>query len=300
MHGVVVARGGKLVLERYFEGDDRARGRALGRISFTPDTLHDLRSVSKSIVGLLYGIALDRGKVPPPEAPLLPSFPTYADLAADPGRAKWTVHHVLSMAMGTDWDELGIPYTDPTNSETAMDMAADRYRYVLGRPLVFEPGTRWVYNGGATALLGRLIADGTGKGLHDFAREALFEPLGLGPTEWLADAKGEPFAASGLRMRPRDLARLGQLMLQGGEFMGRRVVSADWLKRCTTPYVSVDEGRRYGYQWYLGDLAFAVPGAPRWNRNRLEPFWGAYGNGRPAALGDPRTRPCGRGRRRQL
>jgi len=118
VHGVLIARGGKLVLERYFDGSDWARGRPLGNVSFGPDTLHDLRSVSKSIVGLLYGIALAHGKVPPPEAPLLASFPAYGDLAADRARAHWTVHHVLTMTMGTDWDELGVPYTDPTNSES--------------------------------------------------------------------------------------------------------------------------------------------------------------------------------------
>ncbi|MDB5489975.1 MAG: putative Beta-lactamase [Reyranella sp.] len=279
VHAVLVARHGKLLLERYFEGTDDARGRPLGTVAFGPDTLHDLRSVSKSIVGVLYGMALAQGKVPPPEAPLLRSFPDYADLAADPGRAKWTVHHVLTMTMGTDWDELGVPYTDPTNSEIAMDRAADRYRYVLERPLVFEPGTRWVYNGGATALLGRMIAQGTGKSLHDFAREALFDPLGLGASEWPGDAKGDAFAASGLRLRPRDLLRIGQLVLQGGEIDGRRIVPKEWIARATTQYVSSDEFRRYGYQWYMGDIAFSVPTAPRWNRNRLELYQGAIGNG---------------------
>jgi CubicO group peptidase (beta-lactamase class C family) len=279
VHGVVVMRGGKLVLERYFEGEDMARGRRLGRVAFGPETLHDLRSVSKSIVGLLYGIAMQAGKVPPPEAPLLAWFPHCGDLAVDPARARWRVEHVLTMTMGTDWDELGVPYTDPTNNEIAMDRAPDRCRYVLERPVVMEPGRRWIYNGGATALLGHMIAQGTGQGLHDFARGALFDPLGLGPSEWLADQRGEPFAASGLRLRPRDLARIGRLLLDGGAAGGRQIVAKDWLARCLTPAVSCDEVRRYGYQWYLGDIGFTVPTAPRWNRSRLERFWGAYGNG---------------------
>lgn len=279
VHGVLVARGGNMVLERYFDGVDWVRGRSLGTVAFGPETLHDLRSVSKSIVGLLYGIALDQGKVPPPGAPLLDAFPDHADLAADPARAKWTVHHALSMTMGTDWDELGVPYTDPTNSEIEMDRAPDRYRYVLGRPVVFEPGRRWVYSGGATALLGRMIAQGTGRSLHAFARETLFDPLGIGPSEWLADANGNEFAASGLRLLPRDLLRIGQLVLRQGESGGRRIVSGEWIARATTPYVSCDEVRRYGYQWYMGEMAFTVPAGPRWNRNRLEHFQGAYGNG---------------------
>ncbi|MFI5002664.1 MAG: serine hydrolase domain-containing protein [Reyranellales bacterium] len=279
IHGVVILREGRLVLERYYKGADASRGRSLGQVAFGPDTLHDLRSVSKSIVGLLYGIALSRGKVPPPEANLLASFPQYADLAADPVRARWTIHNALTMTLGTEWEELAIPYTDPANSEIAMDAAPDRYRYVLGRPLVFHPGTRWTYCGGATALLGKLIADGTGKSLHDFAREVLFEPLGLGPSEWLKDAKGIEFAASGLRLRPRDLARIGQLVMEGGEARGRPIVAKEWLTLATSEFAVCDESRRYGYQWYSGYFAFTVPASPLWHRNRLERFWGCYGNG---------------------
>jgi len=132
LHGVVIVRQRRLVLERYFEGDDNARGQPLGKIAFKPNTLHDLRSASKSIVGLLYGIALADGKVPSPEAPLLASFPEYTDLAADPARQRWTIYNALTMTLGTDWDEQSVPYSDPTNSETAMDMAPDRHRFVLG------------------------------------------------------------------------------------------------------------------------------------------------------------------------
>jgi CubicO group peptidase (beta-lactamase class C family) len=277
LHGVVVVRDGRLVLERYFEAEDNARGRDLGKVVFKPDTLHDMRSVSKSVVGLLYGIALAQGKVPAPEAPLYPSFPEYADLAAASGRDRLTLHHVLTMTMGTDWDESSIPYSNPANSEIAMDLAPDRYRYILGRRVVMEPGKRWTYCGGATALLARLIAKGTGKPLHTFAREALFDPLDMGPTEWLADAKGDPFAASGLRMAPRDLARIGMMMANGGMAGDRRVVPAQWLERCTAQIVAVDEVRRYGYQWYVGNIAFGTPLG--WAPRHLEPWWGAFGEG---------------------
>ena len=279
LHGLVIVRKRRLVLERYFEGDDNARGRPLGKVAFKADTLHDLRSVSKSIVGLLYGIALADRKVPPPDAPLFGSFPEYTDLSTDPARNRWTIHNVLTMTMGTDWDELSVPYSDPTNSEIAMDMAPDRYRFVLGGPVVMEPGKRWNYNGGATALLARIIAKGTSKPLHAFAREALFDPLGIGPTEWFTDRGGEAIAASGLRMTPRDLARIGLMMLRAGMWSERRVVPAQWIERSTSPMVDVDEISRYGYQWYLGKFAFAVSTGPRWNRSRLEHFWSAIGNG---------------------
>lgn len=278
VHGLVVLQNEKLVIERYFEGQDRARGIGdIGRIKFTADTLHDLRSCSKSIVALLYGIALQQGKVPAPEAPLLSMFPEYADLAARDGHTRLTIHHALSMTMGTDWDESSLPYGNPRNSETAMDNASDRYRYILERPIIEAPGTRWTYCGGATALLARLIAKGSGQSLHQFARENLFEPLGMGPTEWASGPDGEPFAASGARMSVRDLARIGLMLLRGGKAEDRQIVPAEWIARCTTPIVSADELRRFGYQWFVLDVAFGTPKG--WAVGRLERMWMAQGEG---------------------
>ena len=114
-----------------------------------------------------------------------------------------------------------------------MEMAPDRYRFMLERRVVMEPGKRWTYSGGATALLGRIIADGTGKPLPDFAREVLFDPLGIGPDGMVCrHATACHSAASGLRMTPRDLARIGHLMLGGGVWQGRRIVPAAWLEKC--------------------------------------------------------------------
>src|SRR5215471_17132577 len=186
LHTLLVSRGGKLLFEHYGRGDDESWGKPLGTIAFGPTVLHDLRSVSKSIVGMLYGIALADGKVPEPQAKLYDQFPEYADLARQPGRERITLAHVLSMSLGTEWDELTLPYGDPRNSEVAMELSPDRYRYVLARPLVGDPGVKWTYNGGCTALLGRLITKGTGDTLPDYARRVLFDPLDLdrpnGPT----------------------------------------------------------------------------------------------------------------------
>jgi CubicO group peptidase (beta-lactamase class C family) len=158
------------------------------------------------------------------------------------------------MTMGTEWDEITFPYSDPRNSEIKMEAAPDRYRYILSLPIVGEPGVKWTYCGGATALLGRLIAKGTGEKLTDYARRVLFDPLGLGPVEWSTDGKGEPRAASGGRMRPTDLLRVGQMVLANGAWQGRQVVPAEWLKRSTTPAVTIEGTRRYGWHWYLSEL----------------------------------------------
>ena len=254
LHALLVARGKELLLEHYEAGEDEIWGTPLGRVVFGPTVLHDLRSVSKSVVGLLYGIALAEGKVPPPEAGLYAEFPQYADLAAQPGRDRLTIAHVLSMTLGLEWDELSIPYSDPRNSEIQMVAAPDRFRYILGLPIVGDPGVKWTYCGGATALLGRLIARGTGEKLLDYARRVLFEPMGFGPTAWSLDRTGEPQTASGLRLLPRDLVKVGQLVLAGGAWNGRQLVPAEWMKRITTQSVPIEGRGGYGYHWYLGSM----------------------------------------------
>jgi len=123
----------------------------------SPDTEHDLRSVTKSIVGLLYAIARDKGIVPDPSASLYAQFPEYEDLTRDSARQKIKIEHALTMTMGTAWDE-NLPYTDPKNSEIAMENAPDRYRFVLEQAITGEPGVQWNYSGGATAIVGKLIA----------------------------------------------------------------------------------------------------------------------------------------------
>jgi CubicO group peptidase (beta-lactamase class C family) len=231
----------------------------LSAITFGPTVLHDLRSVTKSIVGMLYGIALANGNVPEPQAKLYDQFSEYADLANQPGRERITVAHVLSMTLGTQWDELTFPYGDPRNSEIAMERSPDRYRYVLDRPIVSEPGITWTYNGGATALLGRLITKGTGKKLPDYARHALFDPLGLGPTEWSNGLQYEAAAASGLRMRAPDLLRIGQMVLTGGAWQGKQIVPQAWLQQSTSPAVTIEGNYRYGWHWYLGEVSIGAP-----------------------------------------
>ncbi len=227
LHALTVPRGGRLVFEHYGVGVDESWGRPLGTVTFDRTVLHDLRSVSKGVVSWLYGIALAQGKVPAPETTLASLFPKYADLWQQPGRDKLTVGHVLTMTLGMDWDELTVPYGDLRNSENAMEAAPDRIRYVLERPIIRPPGETWSYNGGATTLLGRLIAQGTGETLHAFARRVLFDPMDFGPSEWAKSTDGYEIAASGLRLLPRDMSKIGQLVLTGGGvWNGKQVVPA--------------------------------------------------------------------------
>jgi CubicO group peptidase (beta-lactamase class C family) len=272
LHSVVVTRHGQLAFERYYSGDDYSWATPLGEVAHGPNTLHDLRSVTKSVVSLLYGIALARGQVAPPDAPLLQQFPQYPDLAVDPARSKITIAHALTMSMGTAWDE-SLPYTDPANSEIAMEHAPDRLRFVLDRPLMQEPGAGWIYSGGASALIGAMIAQGTGQPLDVFAREALLSPLGIEHFEWARGSDGVLSAASGLRLSARDLARIGHLLLAGGEIGGKQIVPEEWLTQSTRVHLPTTDGLGYGYQWWLGT-------APVRELNWQEQPWiGGFGNG---------------------
>jgi len=250
LHGVVIVRGGKLVLERYYRGEDEIMGNPQGPVSFDPNALHDVRSVTKSVVSLLYGIARGDGIVPPLDAALVAQFPEYEDLAADPQRQRITIGNTLTMQVGLEWDER-ISYLDPRNSEHAMELAEDRYRFILERPIVAAPGGQWVYNGGTTAILGRLIEKGSGQTLRDFAEQRLFQPLDITAHQWIRGRDGAYIAASGLRLRPRDLARIGQMVLNGGRWEGQQIVPEDWLTKSYEEHVIVNERISYGFQWWL-------------------------------------------------
>ncbi len=271
-HAVAVARNGRLVLDRYFTGGDDAWGQHLGIVAFRPDTLHDLRSVTKSIVGLLYGIALADGQVPPLDAPIYASFPEYADLANDPARRAITIGHALGMSMGLQWDEMSLPYTDPRNSEIAMELAADRYRFVLEQPVVEPPGERWIYSGGAVALIGAVLARGTGKSLADYASERLFGPLGITDFGWATGRDGVLSAASGLRLGTHGLLRIGAMLADNGRWQDRQVVPRDWLAASWQPLLPSFDGIMYGRLWYVGSAHVPAFDAP-------QSFVAGFGNG---------------------
>ena len=138
------------------------------------------------------------------------------------------------MSLGLEWRE-DLPCNSPANAEIAMELAPDRYRYILERPILEPPGARWTYCGGATALLGGLIAGGTGRSAPQYGQAVLFAPLGIGSFEWMTGADAVASAASGLRLTPRDLARIGELVLAEGTWDGQQNVPADWIRTMLQP-----------------------------------------------------------------
>src|SRR5215475_4593300 len=126
VHAVLVVRHGKLVFEQYFTGADEHLGKAVGQVKFGPDTLHDERSITKSITGLILGVAIDRGWIKSVNEPIMSFFPQYADLHSAE-RDRITLRDLLTMSSGLEWHEFGVPYTSKANSEIAMDTASDPY-----------------------------------------------------------------------------------------------------------------------------------------------------------------------------
>jgi CubicO group peptidase (beta-lactamase class C family) len=254
VHAVVIVRHGKLVFEQYFSGYDDPWGVPEGQFDFDAATRHDMRSISKSVTSLLLGIAIDRKLIAGVDEPVVKFFPDYAALKA-PGWDSITLRHLLTMSSGVTWDE-NLPWTDPRNDEPHLGQEPDPIRYVLAKPIAAPPGTVWNYNGGGTDLLGSIIERVSGKPFAAFAREALFQPLGIADWEWRTYENGRVAPAAGLRLRPRDAAKIGQLVLDRGKWSGRQIVPAEWIVQSTAPRLQAIGYFGglffYGYQWWLG------------------------------------------------
>ncbi|QYM78361.1 beta-lactamase family protein [Horticoccus luteus] len=268
LHAVIVERHGRLVAEGYRTGRDKPQFTFLSRIvAFGPAVRHDTRSVGKSVIALLVGIAQAQGKLGPAGSAVLDFYPELADLAT-PALRKITVADLLTMGSGLAWRESGAGF--PTD-EDRLAWKKSQIRFVLGRPTVAEPSRRFNYNSGGTVVLADILERATHMPWTEFARTALFEPLGISDVEWVTDLRSRPMANSGLRLRPRDMAKLGRLVLNRGKWKERQVVPAAWIDEMLRPRLATGvEDTRYGYQWWTGSV--------NWQGRSL-PWHAAWGNG---------------------
>ncbi len=254
VHAVLIERAGRLIYEEYFEGFDERWGQPLGRVTMTAETLHDLRSVTKSVVSALAGIALGAKQLESLDQPVVQWFPEYAELnTAD--RRRVTLGHVLGMTSGLTWNE-EIPYNDPRNDEIRMTRDAQPLRYALSRDFAHDPGSEFNYNGGLTHVMAAVLERATKTSIEDYSRTRLFEPLGITKVEWIGDLAGMPAAASGLRLRARDVAKFGSLYLHAGQWNGTQVIPADWIQLSTRrhfrfrPRTDPDAAGQFGYSYF--------------------------------------------------
>lgn len=249
IHSLLISRNNKLVYEHYWPGEDEHWGNPIGKTPHNIDSLHDIRSISKSIVSACIGIAIQQGKIKNVDQKVFSFFPAYA--AQDTGlKSALTIKHLLTMSSGLVWNE-DVPYDNPDNSEIKMILSPDPVGYVLSQPMEAPAGKVWKYNGGTTQLLAAILERTTGQPVDQFARDHLFKPLGITVFEWLKyPGTNMPAAASGLRLRSRDLLKFGLLYSNNGTWKGRQVVPAQWVKDSFQSHVS-RSGGAYGYQFWI-------------------------------------------------
>ncbi len=251
IHSLLISRHNRLVYEHYWPGEDQRWGNPTGVIPHDRDSLHDIRSISKSIVSACVGIAIQQGKIKSVDQKVFSFFPAFS--AQDTGmKSALTIRHLLTMSSGLVWNE-DVPYDNPENSEIKMIQSSDPVAYVLSQPMEAPPGQVWKYNGGTTQLLAAIIERTTGKPIDEFAREYLFKPLGITTFTWFRYPGADiPAAASGLRLRSRDLLKFGLLYSNKGVWKGKQIVPAQWVKESFQPQVK-RSGGAYGYQFWIWD-----------------------------------------------
>ena len=236
LHSVLILKSGALVLEEYF-------------YEYDAETLHPLRSATKSFVSALAGIAIDKGLLPGVKDPVLPHFKDeYADIAnLSESKRAITLEHLLTNSSGLDCDDR--TRKSPGNEER-MGLTPDWVKHILDLPMVDEPGKVTRYCSGGVITTGRIVEKAAGVELEAFARQHLFEPLGIRRFHWsFAPDRSSTETFCQLSLRPRDMAKFGLLFQRGGEWGGRQVVPKAWVETSTATHV-VLENTDYGYLWW--------------------------------------------------
>ncbi|HEY2820731.1 MAG TPA: serine hydrolase [Candidatus Acidoferrum sp.] len=213
--------------------------------------MHTMQSVSKTVTSITFGVAMQQGKFKiPPDSQILRYFDGYNIANLDDRKRRMTLRNLLTMQAGLEWHE-DLAYDDPKNSADVMEATHDWVRYVIDQPMTEDPGTKFLYNSGATELLAHIFKKVTGENVDQYAAQHLFKPLGI-QYFWKHSPTGLPDTEGGLYLAPRDLARLGQLFIQKGMWEGKQLVAPRWIHESITPGADVgDGGWKYGFQWWL-------------------------------------------------
>ncbi|MEO6527622.1 MAG: serine hydrolase [Gemmatimonadaceae bacterium] len=245
LHSLLIVRHGRLVAEHYWAGFHSGVG-------------HDLRSATKSLTSLLTGIAIDRGALRGVSEPVFPllavQYPVVG--ALDPRKGDVTVEHLLHMQSGLACDDW---FSGSPGNERNMYPTRDWVRFFLDLPLIRPPGESTLYCTAGVVTLGRVVAEATNQPIPDFSRDALFAPLGIAQFRWSMFDDGRQTDTGGhIYLRPRDMAKIGQLVLQRGQWKGRQIVSASWIDRSTTEHVLLPGFQPYGYLWWIHTIAYGT------------------------------------------
>jgi CubicO group peptidase (beta-lactamase class C family) len=236
---LIVSRDGEIVAEEF-----------TNYMSYGQDSVKNLMSVTKSFTGVLVGLAIDKGYIASINDPInkyLTGIVTFPDAV----KANITIEQLLKMSFGHSWNG-----TSPNSLYDTWAATPDHLQYIIDLPLVAQPGTVFNYSDGASHLLSVIITQATGQNTLDFAKENLFDPLGITTFRWTKDDKGYPNGASNLQLKPRDMIKFGSLILNHGMYNGIQIVPEGWIETMTTSKISTNNnipyGSDYGYQIWIG------------------------------------------------
>lgn len=239
MRSMLVFRRGRLIFERYYDGSHAG-------------TLHDLRSATKSFVGLLIGIALGRGELAGLDLRLTEGLAAHVPQRPSPGLEQLTLRHLLTMTSGFRWitgKKLGEPLV------RQMQRSRRWAAFALGLPVDPEQIGKFQYRSSDSHLLSVLLSEATGMNAFAYAREHLFGPLDIRHLAWHSCPEGHTMGHIGLYLTARDFGKVGLCLLGGGTFRGRTVLPGAWLNEAlaaqTAGYPAYGD---YGYQFWCGRI----------------------------------------------
>jgi CubicO group peptidase (beta-lactamase class C family) len=255
IRSLLIFRQNRLVYENYFN--------ITGTDPSTREFLQDLRSVTKTVVGTAVVIAHAQGKIKDLDQPVFDLFPEYSGHAVD-GKKGITIRNLLSMTAGLEWDE-EISYLNPANSEYRMNHSPNATEFVLSRKLTTKPGSKFVYSGGCSHLLAEIIKRTTGRPIDEFVAKNIFAPLGITKLEWARGSDGLPYGFSGLRLRSRDLAKIGLLLMNRGKWNGKQIIPKAIVSDALSEHILVApenaDGDIVGYGFQIWRFSFMENGS---------------------------------------
>ena len=240
LHSLLASWRGQVVLERYFNGARATRAA-------------NVKSVSKSIISALVGVAIDRGMVPGPETPIRTYFPEIAK-DKDARKQRITIEDLLTMRSGLE--------STSNRNYGAWVQSRNWVQHALAKPLFAEPGTEMQYSTGNTHLLSAILTKATGASTWQFAQDSLAKPLGFTLPRWPQDPQGIYFGGNDMLLTPRQMLSFGELYLRHGRISVKgsdpttHVVPQKWIEQSFVPRgISPISGNQYGYGWWMREIA---------------------------------------------
>lgn len=246
-NSLLIMKDGKLVVEQYFRG-------------WSKEENHQMQSVSKSFTSLLLGDAIDRGFIDSVDDPIRKYLPKYKSILIGK-KKKITIEDLLTMSAGLDWHEHGTSYSHPNNIRRREMNSADSVEFTLSVPSVYAPGEVFTYSGGYVTVVGEIIKNATGAAsLADFAGKSSLSKLCIKNAYWSKQIDGRQNSAGGLKLRPRDMVKVGQIILQKGIWNHQQIIDEQWIEESTTEHISTRSSRWSGYGYYWWSRIYYVSG----------------------------------------